>query len=75
MLRLSPEKIRALSERLRDRGAPDSMVRTPGDGDPETEMLLFEYGPLCEVMFLAMSADGSVGTVIPWRRVRASMYS
>jgi uncharacterized membrane protein YebE (DUF533 family) len=60
MLRLSPEKIRALSERLRDRGAPDSIVRTPGDGDPETEMLLFEYGPLCEVMFLAMSADGAI---------------
>ncbi|HVU02589.1 MAG TPA: TerB family tellurite resistance protein [Polyangiaceae bacterium] len=60
MFRLSPEKIRALSERLRDRGAPDSMVRTPGAGDPETEMLLFEYGPLCEVMFLAMSADGEV---------------
>jgi len=60
MLRLSPEKIRALSERLRDRGAPDSIVRTPGKGDPETEMLLFEYGPLCEVMFLAMSADGTI---------------
>lgn len=35
-------------------------MRTPGAGDPETEMLLMEYGPLCEVMFLAMSADGSV---------------
>lgn len=60
MLRLSPEKMRALSERLRDRGAPDSIVRTPGDGDPETEMLLYEYGPLCEAMFLAMSADGAI---------------
>src|SRR5262249_35279930 len=60
MLRLTPEKIRALAERLRDRGAPDSMVRTPGGGDPETEMLLFEYGPLSEGMFLAMSADGTV---------------
>jgi uncharacterized membrane protein YebE (DUF533 family) len=60
MLRLSPDKIRALSDRLRDRGAPNSVVRTPGGGDPETEMLLLEYGPFCEVMFLAMSADGAI---------------
>ncbi|MGH7438032.1 MAG: TerB family tellurite resistance protein [Polyangiaceae bacterium] len=60
MLRLGPDKIRALSERLRDRGAPNSVVRAPGGGDPETEMLLLEYGPLCEVMFLAMSVDGAI---------------
>jgi uncharacterized membrane protein YebE (DUF533 family) len=60
MLRLGPDKIRALSERLKDRGAPNSVVRAPGGGDPETEMLLFEYGPLCEVMFLAMSADSAI---------------
>jgi uncharacterized membrane protein YebE (DUF533 family) len=58
MLRLSPEKIKVLSERLRERGAPASVAH-PGLGDdPVTEMLLREYGPLCEVMFLAMSADG-----------------
>lgn len=59
MLRLSPEKIRALAGRLRERGAPPSVAR-PTMADPETEMLLHEYGPLCEVMFLAMSADGRV---------------
>ncbi len=59
MLRLSPEKIQALSERLRERGAPPSVVRAPGD-DAESEMLIQEYGPLCEVMFLAMSADGAI---------------
>jgi uncharacterized membrane protein YebE (DUF533 family) len=60
MLRLGPDKIRVLSERLRERGAPNSIVREPGGGDPETEKVLLEYGPLCEVMFLAMSADGTI---------------
>lgn len=59
MLRLSTEKLKALSERLRDRGAPPSVARAPSS-DPLTEMLVYEYGPLCEVMFLAMSADGAV---------------
>lgn len=61
MLRLSPEKLKALSARLQDRGAPASVVRpvTPGE-DLETAMLLSEYGPMCEVMFLAMSADGQI---------------
>jgi len=60
MLRLGPDKIRALSERLRDRGSPNSVAFSPGGEDPETAMLLLEYGPLCEVMFLAMSADGAI---------------
>jgi uncharacterized membrane protein YebE (DUF533 family) len=60
MLRLSPEKLRKLSARLQDRGAPASMVRPPSGNDIETEMLLAEYGPLCEVMSLAMSADGKL---------------
>jgi uncharacterized membrane protein YebE (DUF533 family) len=59
MLRLSPEKLKALSERLRERGAPPSVVRPP-TADAVTDMLLYEYGPLCEVMFLAMSADGTI---------------
>ena len=59
MLRLSAEKLRARSERLRERGAPPSVAR-PSSGDPEATMLLTEYGPLCEVMYLAMSADGDV---------------
>src|SRR5690349_10480705 len=61
MLKLSPEKLKALSERLRDRGAPASKVRPIVEGqDPITEMLLSEYGPMCEIMFLAMSADGQI---------------
>ncbi len=61
MLKLSPEKLKALSERLQDRGAPASKVRPIVEGqDPVAEMLLAEYGPMCEVMFLAMSADGQI---------------
>lgn len=60
MLRLSPDKLKAMSERLRQRGAPPSVARPRAGGDPESEMLLYEYGPLCEVMFLTMSADGKV---------------
>src|SRR5512143_2449749 len=61
MLKLSPEKLKALSERLRDRGAPASVARPfSGTEDPEADMLLTEYGPMCEIMFLAMSADGQL---------------
>jgi hypothetical protein len=60
MLRLSSEKLKVLSERLRQRGAPVSVGRPSLGGDAQSEMLLTEYGPLCEVMFLAMSADGRV---------------
>lgn len=60
MLRLTPEVLRSLSDRLRERGAPPSLARPGRGGDPESELLLHEYGPLCEVMFLAMSADGVV---------------
>jgi len=58
-LRLSAEKLQSLSERLRERGAPASVAR-PSIADAEASMLVEEYGPLCEVMFLAMSADGRV---------------
>jgi uncharacterized membrane protein YebE (DUF533 family) len=58
-LRLSPDKLRSLASRLRDRGAPPSVAR-PLDADPIGTMLIEEYGPLCEVMFLAMEADGKL---------------
>jgi uncharacterized membrane protein YebE (DUF533 family) len=60
MLRLSPEKLKALSERLRQRGAPASVARPGLGGEADAGMLIREYGPLCEVMFLAMSADGKI---------------
>lgn len=58
MLRLSTEKLKALSARLQERGAPASMARPFEGGDPVSEMLITEYGPMCEVMFLAMKSDG-----------------
>lgn len=60
MLKLSPEKLQALSARLRDRGAPASVARPITSDDPVSEMIVHEYGPMCEVMFLAMSADGTI---------------
>jgi uncharacterized membrane protein YebE (DUF533 family) len=60
MLKLSPEKIKALADRLRERGAPASVARPGLGGDADGAMLLREYGPLCEVMFMAMAADGNV---------------
>lgn len=61
MIKLKPETITALRDRLRDRGAPASVARPDINiADAESTLLLEEYGPLCEVMFLMMGADGSV---------------
>lgn len=50
-----------MRDRLRDRGAPASVVPSPAMmADPEGTFLLGEYGPLAEVMYLMMAADGSV---------------
>lgn len=61
MIRLRPETLVAMRDRLRDRGAPPTLARPPVDpADAEGAFLVSEYGPLCEVMFLMMTADGEV---------------
>lgn len=61
MIRLRPETVVAMRDRLRDRGAPATQARPEIDpSDPLGTFLVAEYGPLCEVMFLMMSADGEV---------------
>lgn len=61
MLRLRTETLAVLRDKLRDRGAPPTLARpSSGDRDPESVYLIAEYGPLVELMFLVMSADGEV---------------
>ena len=65
MIRLLPETVASLRDRLRDRGAPASVGR-PSPlmmSDPEAAFLLEEYGPLAEVMYLVMAADGDVSQI------------
>lgn len=61
MLQLNSKNLLAMRDRLRERGAPAS-VAAPGLSmdDVESQMLIDEYGPLCETMFLMMVADGDV---------------
>ncbi len=61
MLSLKPETLAALRDKLLDRAAPPTLARPNADGrDPEAAHLVAEYGPLVELMFLVMSADGEV---------------
>ena len=62
MIWLSSSTIIRLRDQLRDRGQRASIVLTPNVGSDvaETMQLLAEYGPLCEAMYLMMSADGHV---------------
>jgi len=62
MIWLSNSTIGRLRDQLRERGQRASMVMTAGVPQEvaETIQLLAEYGPLCEAMYLMMSADGHV---------------
>jgi tellurite resistance protein len=62
MIWLSNSTLARLRDQLRTRGQRPSVVPPP-DATPEViEMMtvMAEYGPLCEAMYLMMSADGSV---------------
>lgn len=61
MIGLKTETLAILRDKLRDRGAPPTVARPGGDPrDPAFAYLVDEYGPLVELMFLVMSADGEV---------------
>jgi uncharacterized tellurite resistance protein B-like protein len=62
MIRILPDTLVVLRNRLRDRGAPASVARPSAQAlqDPQSAFLLEEYGPLAEVMYLVMAADGHV---------------
>ncbi len=59
---LSNSTVARLRDQLRTRGQRPSLVLPPGATPEimETVTLVAEYGPLCEAMYLMMSADGEV---------------
>lgn len=63
MIWLSNSTLVRLRDQLRNRGQRPSIALTPGASpdDAELESVVAEYGPLCEAMYLMMSADGKIG--------------
>ena len=59
---LSNSTISRLRDQLRTRGQRPSVILPAGVTPDAVEMmtLIAEYGPLCEAMYLMMSADGTV---------------
>lgn len=62
MLWLSNSTLARLRDQLQARGQRPSVVPPPGVSPENAELLAIvtEYGPLCEAMYLMMSADGKV---------------
>ncbi|MEO7113245.1 MAG: TerB family tellurite resistance protein [Polyangiaceae bacterium] len=62
MLWLSTSTLSRLRDQLRERGAAPSQVFPPGSTPESIEAINIstEYGPLCEAMYLMMSADNDV---------------
>ena len=64
MIWLSNSTLARLRDQLKTRGQrPSLLAPAPGMSPDEAEAMNMEeeYGPLCEAMFLMMSADGKVG--------------
>ncbi len=64
MIWLSNSTLARLRDQLQARGQRPSMVTPEAGMNPEAvEMLniVAEYGPLCEAMYLMMTADGKIG--------------
>jgi uncharacterized tellurite resistance protein B-like protein len=64
MIWLSNSTIARLRDQLQARGQRPSIVTDPSMPPESVELmnLLSEYGPLCEAMYLMMSADGRIST-------------
>lgn len=63
MIWLSNSTLARLRDQLRDRGQRPSIAAPEPGASPETiEMMAVsaEYGPLCEAMYLMMTADGAI---------------
>jgi len=63
MIWLSSSTLVRLRDQLKTRGArPSVILAAPPPGVSIIDhQIAEEYGPLCEAMYLMMSADGSVG--------------
>lgn len=65
MIWLSSSTLVRLRDQLQQRGQRPSIVAPDPSLSPENVELMnimAEYGPLCEAMYLMMSADGDIGT-------------
>ena len=62
MIWLSNSTLVRLRDQLRTRGQRPSVVLPPNctPDEAQTVQMLAEYGPLCEAMYLMMSADGTI---------------
>jgi uncharacterized tellurite resistance protein B-like protein len=66
MIWLSNSTLQKLRDQLKKRGQRPSVALPPSEGggppsqDAEAMLALAEYGPLCEALYLMMSADGHV---------------
>jgi len=64
MIWISSSTLVRLRDQLQQRGQRPSIVAADPSMSPENielQNILQEYGPLCEAMYLMMSADGAVG--------------
>ena len=62
MMWLSNSTLARLRDQLQARGQRPSIIASPGMTPDTAELMtvLAEYGPLCEAMYLMMSADGKI---------------
>lgn len=63
MIWLSTSTVARLRDQLRTRGQRPSVALGDGKMTPEqaeTATVIAEYGPICEAMYLMMSADGTI---------------
>lgn len=63
MIWLSNSTLFRLRDQLRERGQRPSLLAPAPDASPDAIAMLgvtSEYGPLCEAMYLMMSADGKI---------------
>jgi len=62
MIWLSSSTLSRLRDQLQTRGQRPSLIASPGMTPDNAELMtiLAEYGPLCEAMYLMMSADGKI---------------
>ncbi|HVH46175.1 MAG TPA: TerB family tellurite resistance protein [Labilithrix sp.] len=63
MIWLSNSTLGRLRDQLQHRGQRPSLIAAPDMSPDDAELMNItaEYGPLCEAMYLMMSADGKIG--------------
>lgn len=60
MIWLSSSTVGRLRDQLRERGQRTSILLGADNDTPDLDQMLAEFAPLCEAMYLMMSADGEI---------------